>query len=72
MKVEKWVLLIFLKRALFCRFVTVIIKGTESGVGAAAGAGGWRTIAGSTLGGNRATRALGGLGGAVLGGDCRP
>ena len=45
----------------------VKIKGTESGVGAAAGAtaGG---LAGSTLGGNTATRALGGLGGAVIGG----
>jgi outer membrane lipoprotein SlyB len=43
------------------------IKGTESGVGAAAGAtaGG---LAGSTLGGSTATRALGGLGGAVIGG----
>jgi outer membrane lipoprotein SlyB len=45
----------------------VKIKGTESGVGAAAGAtaGG---LAGSTLGGSTATRALGGLGGAVIGG----
>jgi outer membrane lipoprotein SlyB len=45
----------------------VKIKGTESGVGAAAGAtaGG---LVGSTLGGNTATRALGGLGGAVIGG----
>jgi outer membrane lipoprotein SlyB len=45
----------------------VTIKGTESGAGAAAGAtaGG---LAGSTLGGNTATRALGGLGGAVIGG----
>ena len=45
----------------------VKIKGTESGAGAAAGAvaGG---LAGSTLGGNTATRALGGLGGAVIGG----
>jgi outer membrane lipoprotein SlyB len=45
----------------------VKIKGTESGVGAAAGAtaGG---LAGSTLGGSTATRALGGLGGAFIGG----
>jgi outer membrane lipoprotein SlyB len=45
----------------------VKIKGTESGVGAAAGAtaGG---LAGSTFGGSTATRALGGLGGAVIGG----
>ena len=45
----------------------VKIQGTESGVGAAAGAtaGG---LAGSTLGGSTATRALGGLGGAVIGG----
>jgi outer membrane lipoprotein SlyB len=45
----------------------VKIKGTESGVGAAAGAaaGG---LAGSTLGGGTATRALGGLGGVVIGG----
>jgi outer membrane lipoprotein SlyB len=45
----------------------VKIKGAESGAGAAAGAvaGG---LAGSTLGDSTATRALGGLGGVVIGG----
>ena len=57
----------FFKKGIILSVRPVIIKGTESGVGAAAGAG-VGAIAGSTLGGNRATRALGGLGGAVLGG----
>lgn len=57
----------YFKKGVILSVRDVTIKGTESGVGAAAGAtaGG---VAGSTLGGNTATRALGGLGGAVIGG----
>ena len=57
----------YFKKGIILSVRDVKIKGTESGVGAVAGAaaGGF---AGSTLGGNPATRALGGLGGAVLGG----
>ena len=55
------------KKGVILSIRDVKIKGTESGVGAVAGAtaGG---LAGSTLGGSTATRALGGLGGAVIGG----
>ena len=57
----------YFKKGIILSVREVKIKGTESGVGAVAGAtaGG---LAGSTLGGNTATRALGGLGGAVIGG----
>ena len=57
----------YFKKGVIISIRDVVIKGTESGVGGAAGAavGG---LAGSTLGGNTATRALGGLGGAVIGG----
>lgn len=58
----------YFKKGIILSVRDVKIKGTESGVGAVAGAtaGG---LAGSTsLGGNTATRALGGLGGAVIGG----
>ena len=57
----------YFKKGVILSVREVKIKGTESGVGAVAGAtaGG---LAGSTLGGNTATRALGGLGGAVIGG----
>jgi len=57
----------YFKKGIILSVRDVVIKGTESGVGVAAGAatGG---LAGSTLGGNTATRALGGLGGAVIGG----
>ena len=57
----------YFKKGIILSVRKVIIKGTESGAGVAAGAavGG---LAGSTLGGNTATRALGGLGGAVIGG----
>ena len=57
----------YFKKGVILSVREVEIKGTESGVGAAAGAttGG---LAGSTLGGNTATRALGALGGAVVGG----
>ena len=57
----------YFKKGIILSVRGVKIKGTESGVGAVAGAtaGG---LAGSTLGGNTATRALGGLGGAVIGG----
>ena len=57
----------YFKKGIILSVRDVVIKGTESGVGVAAGAsvGG---LAGSTLGGNTATRALGGLGGAVVGG----
>ena len=57
----------YFKKGFILSVRDVKIKGTDSGVGAVAGAaaGGW---AGSTLGGNTATRALGGLGGAVIGG----
>ena len=57
----------YFKKGVILSVRDVKIKGKESGVGAAAGAtaGG---LAGSTLGGNTATRALGGLGGAVIGG----
>ena len=55
----------FFKKGIILSVRDVVIKGTESGVGVAAGAatGG---LAGSTLGGNTATRALGGFGGAAL------
>ena len=57
----------YFKKGIVLSVRDVKIKGTESGVGAVAGAtaGG---LAGSTLGGNTAKRALGGLGGAVIGG----
>lgn len=57
----------YFKKGIILSVRDVVIKGTESGVGVAAGAaaGG---LAGSTLGGNTATRTLGGLGGAVIGG----
>jgi len=57
----------YFKKGVILSVREVEIKGTGSGVGAAAGAtvGG---LAGSTLGGNTATRALGALGGAVVGG----
>lgn len=57
----------YFKKGVIVSVRDVEIKGTESGVGAVAGAttGG---LAGSTLGGNTATRALGALGGAVIGG----
>ena len=57
----------YFKKGIILSVRDVKIKGTESGVGAVAGAtaGG---LAGSTLGGNTAKRALGGLGGAVIGG----
>ena len=50
----------YLKKGVILSVRDVKIKGTESGVGAVAGAaaGG---LAGSTLGGDTATRALGGL-----------
>ena len=57
----------YFKKGIILSVRDVMIKGTESGVGAAAGAG-VGGLAGSTLGGNTATRALGGLGGAVIGG----
>ena len=57
----------YFKKGIILSVRDVIIKGTESGVGAAAGAG-VGGLAGSTLGGNTATRALGGLGGAFIGG----
>jgi outer membrane lipoprotein SlyB len=57
----------YFKKGVIISVRDVEIKGTESGVGAVAGAsaGG---LAGSTLGGNTATRVLGALGGAVIGG----
>ena len=57
----------YFKKGVILSVRDVEIKGTESGVGAIAGAtaGG---LAGSSLGGNTATRALGALGGAVVGG----
>ncbi len=57
----------YFKKGVILSVRDVKIKGTESGVGAVAGAttGG---LAGSTLGGDTATRALGALGGAVVGG----
>ena len=57
----------YFKKGIILSVRDVKIKGTESGVGAIAGAtaGG---LAGSTLGGNTATRTLGGLGAAVIGG----
>ena len=56
-----------MKKGIILTVRDVKIKGAESGVGVVAGvtAGG---LAGSALGGNTATRALGGLGGAVIGG----
>ena len=57
----------YFKKGIILSVRKVIIKGTESGVGGAAGAG-VGGLVGSTLGGNTATRALGGLGGAVIGG----
>jgi outer membrane lipoprotein SlyB len=47
----------YFKKGVILSIRDVVIKGTESGVGGAAELG-WR-LAGSTLGGNTATRALG-------------
>jgi len=57
----------YFKKGVILSVRDVKVKGTESGVGAVAGAtaGG---IVGSTLGGNTATKTLGALGGAVIGG----
>jgi outer membrane lipoprotein SlyB len=57
----------YFKKGVILSVRDVDIKGTESGAGVVAGAsvGG---LAGSTLGDNTATRALGALGGAVVGG----
>ena len=56
----------YFKKGVILSLRDVEIKGTETGAGDVAGAtvGG---IAGSSLGGNSATRALGALGGAVVG-----